>query len=102
MDSWTPERKATKRAEMRAALSSPYRSLRLFLYLCFAGSGVIGTLVFLSRTLGGLAKGNYDLWVNSFFMALLHVVLVVTMVVLFRAEREREIAQTERFLRKQK
>ncbi|WP_287129140.1 DUF3493 domain-containing protein [Candidatus Cyanaurora vandensis] len=101
MEDWTPERKARKRAQMRAQLASPWRGLRLFFYLCFTASAAVGTMVFLSRVLGGMARGDRELWVNSLFMTFLHIVLGVTMVVLFRAERQRETSQTERFFQKQ-
>jgi len=96
---WTPERKAAKRAEMRAALASPYRGLRLFFYVLFAGSGLIGTMVFLSRTLGAVARGG--LWGQELLMVFLHLVLLVVMVILFRAERQRADQQAQRYLEKQ-
>lgn len=99
---WTPERKAEKRAQMRAGLSSPWRPIRLLLYVCFAGAGVIGSLVFLSRTLGGVVRGDYQIWVHSLFMTLLHIVLTVTMVVLFQAEQGREAFLTQKFLTQRK
>lgn len=102
MDPWTPQRKAIKRAEMRAALASPFRGLRLFFYACFTGSALIGTMVFLSKTLGGVARGEQTVWVNNLWMTILHIVLGVTMVVIFRAEREREAYLTERFFQQQK
>ncbi len=99
---WTEEQKARKRAQMRAGLASPYRGIRLFLYVCFAGSGLIGTLVFFSRTLGEVMRGQQTAGIHDFFMTILHVVLIITMVTLFRAESQREKAQTEKFLAKQR
>ena len=102
MDSWTPERKAEKRAQMRAGLASPFRNLRLGLYLCFAGSGLIGGLVFLSRTLGGLIRGDYALGIENFWLFCLQITILVTMIVLFRAERSQEAKTTQQFLTKQR
>jgi Low psii accumulation1 / Rep27 len=100
MDSWTPERIAEKRAQMRAGLASPLRPIRLLLYVCFTGAGIIGTLVFFSRALGGFVRGNPSLGVQELLMMLLHIVLAVTMVVLFRAERSQEARQAAKFLKK--
>jgi len=45
---------------LRREAKSPYRGLRIFIYIAFAGSGFIGAVVFFTR----LIAGNGDLESN--------------------------------------
>jgi hypothetical protein len=73
-----PERYARLKAEAQA----PYKGLRLFIYLAFAASGLIGAIVFLAQLAAGRdvtsALPNFALQVG----------IVALMVWLFRWERK--------------
>lgn len=47
------ERDPEKYARLKAEAIAPYRGLRKFIYLAFAGSGAIGAFVFLAQILAG-------------------------------------------------
>lgn len=40
-------------ARLKAEAATPYRGLRLFIYVAFAASGTIGAFIFLSQLLAG-------------------------------------------------
>ncbi|WP_448563053.1 DUF3493 domain-containing protein [Trichothermofontia sp.] len=40
-------------ARLKAEAATPYRGLRLFIYLAFAASGTIGAFIFLTQVLAG-------------------------------------------------
>ncbi|MBD1845678.1 DUF3493 domain-containing protein [Cyanobacteria bacterium FACHB-63] len=69
-----------KYARLKAEAAAPYRGLRKFIYLAFGGSGAIGAVVFLARTLAGR-----DLETAVPNLAL-QIGLVALMVWLFRLE----------------
>jgi hypothetical protein len=69
---------------LRAEAKSPYRVLRRFFYLAFAGSGFIGGVVFLAR----LAAGR-ELETTIPNLAL-QIGVVALMVTLYRWEGQRE------------
>ncbi|MBD1822756.1 DUF3493 domain-containing protein [Cyanobacteria bacterium FACHB-DQ100] len=69
-----------KYARLKAEAAAPYRGLRKFIYLAFGGSGAIGAVVFLARTLAGR-----DLETAVPNLAL-QIGLVALMVWLFRFE----------------
>ncbi|MDJ0737206.1 MAG: DUF3493 domain-containing protein [Nostocaceae cyanobacterium] len=51
---FTPE----QYARLKAEISSPYRSLRKFIYLGFGASGFIGAFIFLLQLLAGRNPAN--------------------------------------------
>jgi hypothetical protein len=73
-----PERYARLKAEAQA----PYKGLRLFIYLAFGASGLIGSIVFLAQ----LAAGRDVTSTLPNFA--LQVGIVALMVWLFRWERK--------------
>jgi Low psii accumulation1 / Rep27 len=68
---------------LKAEAKSPYRSLRRFFYLAFAGSGFIGGIVFLAR----LAAGK-ELETTIPNLAI-QVGVVVLMITLYRWDKEK-------------
>ncbi len=67
---------------LRREAKSPYRGLRIFIYMAFAGSGFIGAVVFLAR----LIAGNGELEANLGSFAL-QVGVLALMVWLYRIDR---------------
>jgi hypothetical protein len=67
---------------LRREAKSPYRGLRIFIYMAFAGSGFIGALVFLAR----LIAGNGDLEANLGSFGL-QIGVLALMFYLYRIDR---------------
>ncbi len=67
---------------LRREAKSPYRGLRIFVYMAFAGSGFIGAVVFLAR----LIAGNGELETNLGSFAL-QVGVLALMLWLYRIDR---------------
>lgn len=83
---FTPEQYAQLRAEMKA----PYRGLRQFVYVTFAGSGLLGAFVFLAKFVQGEAVGSV---LPNFA---LQVGVVALMVWLFRLEQKKQRKQEKK------
>ena len=47
-----------KYAFLKAEAEAPYRSLRKFVYICFAASGAIGAFIFITQLLAGHEVGD--------------------------------------------
>lgn len=67
---------------LRREAKSPYRGLRIFIYMAFAGSGFIGAVVFLTR----LIAGNGELEANLGSFAL-QIGVLALMLWLYRIDR---------------
>ena len=67
---------------LRHEAKSPYRGLRIFIYMAFAGSGLIGAVIFLAR----LIAGNGELETNLGSFAL-QIGVLALMVWLYRIDR---------------
>jgi hypothetical protein len=74
---------------LKAEAKAPYRSLRRFFYLAFAGSGFIGGVVFLAR----LAAGR-ELETTVPNLAI-QVGIVVLMVTLYRWDKQKSTENTD-------
>ncbi|GBO56829.1 hypothetical protein APA_5164 [Pseudanabaena sp. lw0831] len=70
---------------LRREAKSPYRGLRIFIYLAFAGSGFIGAVVFFAR----LIAGNGDLESNLGSFAL-QIGVLALMLWLYRIDRSKK------------
>jgi hypothetical protein len=70
---------------LRREAKSPYRGLRIFIYIAFAGSGFIGAIIFLAR----LIAGNGELQVNLGNFALQLGVLALILW-LYRIDRQKK------------
>jgi hypothetical protein len=70
---------------LRLEAKSPYRGLRIFIYMTLAGSGFIGAVVFFAR----LIAGNGDLESNLGNFAL-QIVFFALMVWLYRIDRSKK------------
>lgn len=62
-------------ARLRQEAKSPYRGLRIFIYIAFAGSGFIGAVVFLARLIAGNGElaanlGNFSLQIGVLALVL--------------------------------
>jgi hypothetical protein len=60
---------------LRREAKSPYRGLRIFIYIAFAGSGFIGAVVFLARLIAGNGEleanlGNFSLQIGVLALVL--------------------------------
>ncbi|MDX2099009.1 MAG: DUF3493 domain-containing protein [Leptolyngbyaceae cyanobacterium bins.59] len=73
-----------KYARLLAEAQAPYRGLRKFIYVTFAGSGLIGAFVFLAQLAAGRDVGT------AFPNFALQVGVVALMVWLFRIDRDRK------------
>ncbi len=73
-----------KYAKLKAEAKAPYRGLRKFIYVAFAGSGFIGAVVFLSQ----LAAGQEV--TTALPNLALQVGVIALMVWLFRLEQRAE------------
>jgi Low psii accumulation1 / Rep27 len=69
---------------LRREAKSPYRGLRIFIYIALAGSGFIGAVVFFAR----LIAGNGDLESNLGNFAL-QIGVLALMVWLYRIDRSK-------------
>jgi len=69
---------------LRREAKSPYRGLRLFIYLAFAGSGLIGAIIFFAR----LIAGNGDLEANLGNLTL-QIGVLALMIWLYRIDRSK-------------
>lgn len=67
---------------LRREAKSPYRGLRIFIYMAFAGSSFIGAVVFLTR----LIAGNGELEANLGSFAL-QIGVLALMLWLYRIDR---------------
>jgi Low psii accumulation1 / Rep27 len=74
---------------LKAEAKAPYRSLRRFFYLAFAGSGFIGGVVFLAR----LAAGR-ELETTIPNLAI-QVGVVTLMVTLYRWDKQKSTENTD-------
>ncbi|MCA6526692.1 MAG: DUF3493 domain-containing protein [Pseudanabaena sp.] len=70
---------------LRREAKSPYRGLRIFIYIAFAGSGFIGAVVFFTR----LIAGNGDLESNLGNFAL-QIGVLALMLWLYRIDRSKK------------
>ncbi|TYQ28644.1 DUF3493 domain-containing protein [Pseudanabaena sp. UWO311] len=70
---------------LRREAKSPYRGLRLFIYMTLAGSGFIGAVVFFAR----LIAGNGDLESNLGNFAL-QIGVLALMLWLYRIDRSKK------------
>lgn len=70
---------------LRREAKSPYRGLRIFIYIAFAGSGFIGAVVFFAR----LIAGNGDLETNLGNLAL-QIGVLALMLWLYRIDRSKK------------
>lgn len=70
---------------LRREAKSPYRSLRIFIYLVLAGSGFIGAVVFFTR----LIAGNGDLEANIGNFAL-QIGVLALMLWLYKIDRSKK------------
>ncbi|AGY57839.1 DUF3493 domain-containing protein [Gloeobacter kilaueensis] len=88
------EEVARQRARLLTEAANPFRKLRLWLYLAFGASGVIGFFVAFFRVLAGreLQSSLINLAVQSGVIAL--------MVILWRFEAQRESEMVERYLKR--
>jgi len=69
---------------LRREAKSPYRGLRIFIYIAFAGSGLIGAIIFLAR----LIAGNGELEANLGNLTL-QIGVLALMVWLYRIDRNK-------------
>ena len=69
-------------ARLRREAKTPYRSLRLFIYLCLGGSGVMGAVIFYAK----LIAGNGEIATNLPNFAL-QLGAIALMVWLYRIDR---------------
>jgi len=72
-------------ARLRREAKSPYRGLRIFIYIAFAGSGFIGAVVFFFR----LIAGNGDLETNLGSFAL-QIGVLALMLWFYRIDRGKD------------
>jgi Low psii accumulation1 / Rep27 len=70
---------------LKREAKSPYRGLRIFIYVAFAGSGFIGAVVFFAR----LVAGNGDLDSNLGNFAL-QIGVLALMLWLYRIDRSKK------------
>ncbi|MEA5477543.1 DUF3493 domain-containing protein [Pseudanabaena galeata UHCC 0370] len=70
---------------LRGEAKSPYRGLRVFIYIAFAGSGFIGAVIFFAR----LIAGNGDLEANLGNLAL-QIGVLALMIWLYRIDRSKK------------
>ena len=70
---------------LRREAKSPYRGLRIFIYIAFAGSGFIGAVIFFAR----LIAGNGDLEPNLENFAL-QIGVLALMLWLYRIDRSKK------------
>lgn len=70
--------------KLRRETKSPYRGLRIFIYIAFAGSGLIGAIVFLAK----LIAGNGELEANLGNL-MLHIGVLALMIWLYRIDRSK-------------
>lgn len=71
-------------ARLKAEAAAPYRGLRRFMYVAFAGSGAIGGFIFLTQLLAG--RGESDTLPNLALQA----GVVALMIWLLRLENKAE------------
>jgi hypothetical protein len=76
-------------SRLKAEAKAPYRSLRRFFYLAFAGSGFIGGVVFLAR----LAAGR-ELETTIPNLAI-QIGVVALMVTLYRWDKQKSTEKTD-------
>ncbi|NMF57446.1 DUF3493 domain-containing protein [Pseudanabaena yagii] len=69
---------------LRREAKSPYRGLRIFIYIAFAGSGLIGAIIFLAR----LIAGNGELEANLGNLTL-QIGVLALMIWLYRIDRSK-------------
>lgn len=69
---------------LRREAKSPYRGLRIFIYIAFAGSGLIGAIIFLAR----LIASNGELEANLGNLTL-QIGVLALMVWLYRIDRNK-------------
>ncbi|MCA6572875.1 MAG: DUF3493 domain-containing protein [Pseudanabaena sp.] len=70
--------------KLRRETKSPYRGLRIFIYIAFAGSGLIGAIVFLAK----LIAGNGELEANLGNL-MLQIGVLALMIWLYRIDRSK-------------
>ena len=69
---------------LKREAKTPYRGLRIFIYMAFAGSGFIGAVVFFAR----LIAGNGELEANLGNFAL-QIGVLALMIWLYRIDRNK-------------
>jgi hypothetical protein len=70
---------------LRRESKTPYRGLRVFIYIAFAGSGFIGAVVFFARLIAG--NGEMESNLGSFA---LQIGVLALMIWLYRIDRRKE------------
>jgi hypothetical protein len=70
--------------KLRRETKSPYRGLRICIYIAFAGSGLIGAIVFLAK----LIAGNGELEANLGNL-MLQIGVLALMIWLYRIDRSK-------------
>lgn len=81
MSKLNPEQYERLRREAKA----PYRGLRIFIYVAFAGSGFIGAVVFFARLIAG--NGDLESNLGSF---ILQIGVLALMLWLYRIDRSKK------------
>jgi len=87
---FNPQLDADSMARLRAEAQAPYRGLRMFVYVAFGASGLIGAFVFLSDALAGRAG------ISTLPNLALQLGVIALMVWLFRIERRAGQKEVER------
>lgn len=70
--------------KLRRETKSPYRGLRIFIYIAFAGSGLIGAIVFLAKLIAGNGKLEANLG-----NLMLQIGVLALMIWLYRIDRSK-------------
>jgi hypothetical protein len=70
---------------LRLEAKSPYRGLRIFIYMAFAGSGFIGAVVFFFRLIAG--NGELEANLGNF---VLQIGVLALMIWLYRIDRAKK------------
>jgi hypothetical protein len=70
---------------LRREAKSPYRGLRIFIYMAFAGSGFIGAVVFFARLIAG--NGELETNLGNF---ILQIGVLALMIWLYRNDRDKK------------
>ncbi len=70
---------------LRLEAKSPYRGLRIFIYIALAGSGFIGAVIFLARLIA--SNGELEANLGSFA---LQVGVIALMIWLYRIDKARK------------
>ncbi len=86
MSKLNPEQYQRLRNEAKA----PYRGLRIFIYIAFAGSGFIGAVIFFTRLIAG--KGELESNLGNLALQIGVLALVMW---LYRIDRSKKAVKTK-------